>query len=260
VLVLSSSSSRKEVASPYCVVTVPRCRRYGEGVGGYGQFCPVAKTSELLCERWVPLIVRELLLGSRRFSDIQRGVPLISPTLLTKRLRQLEAAGAIERVQSGRSAQYSLTEAGWELYPIIEAMGVWGQRWARSRYTPDELDPALLMWDMRRMLRPAGLRATRTVVEFRFVQAPAGKSTYWLVVDDAIDLCIVDPGYVVDVHVRAQLRALTQVWMGDRTMHDAMANGVIEVAGSRNLARAFVQWLGQHPILGSIAMRSAASV
>ena len=220
----------------------------------------MAKASELLCERWVPLIVRELLLGSRRFSEIQRGVPLISPTLLTKRLRQLEASGAIERVQSGRSAQYSLTEAGWELYPIIEAMGVWGQRWARSRYTPDELDPALLMWDMRRMLQPAGLRATRTVVEFRFVQAPAGKSTYWLVVDDAIDLCMVDPGYQVDVHVRAQLRALTQVWMGDRTMRDAMANGVIEVAGSRTLARAFVQWLGQHPILGSIAMRSAASV
>lgn len=248
------------MASPYCVVTRAAPRRYGEGVSGYGQFCPVAKTSELLCERWVPLIVRELLLGSRRFSEIQRGVPLISPTLLTKRLRQLEAAGAVERIQNGRNAQYSLTEAGWELYPIIEAMGVWGQRWARSRYTPNELDPALLMWDVRRMLRPAGLRAIRTVVEFRFMHAPAGKSTYWLVVDDAIDLCLVDPGYPIDLQVRAELRALTQVWMGDRTMRDAMADGAIEVAGPRVLARTFVQWLGQHPILGSVATRSTVSV
>jgi DNA-binding HxlR family transcriptional regulator len=247
------------MTSPQSVVRGVAFRRYGDGVSGYGQFCPVAKTSELLCERWVPLIVRELLLGSRRFSDIQRGVPLISPTLLTKRLRQLEAAGAIERVQNGRSAQYSLTEAGWDLYPIIEAMGVWGQRWARSRYTPDELDPALLMWDVRRMLQPAGLRATRTVAEFRFLQAPAGKSTYWLVVDDAIDLCVVDPGYPVDLHVRAELRALTQVWMGDRVMRDAIADGAIEVAGPRALVRTFVQWLGQHPILGSVAMGSADS-
>jgi DNA-binding HxlR family transcriptional regulator len=232
-------------------------QRYGDGVSGYGQFCPVAKTSELLCERWVPLIVRELLLGSKRFSDIQRGVPLISPTLLTKRLRQLEAAGAIEHIQNDRNAEYSLTEAGWELYPIIEAMGVWGQRWARSSYTPDELDPALLMWDVRRMLQPTGLRAIRTVIEFRFLRAPAGKSTYWLVVDDAVDLCMVDPGFAVDLRVRADLRALTQVWMGDRTMHDALAEGVIEVDGPRAFARTFGQWFGQHPILGSVVKRSA---
>jgi DNA-binding HxlR family transcriptional regulator len=148
---------------------------YVGDVVGYGQFCPVAKTSELLCERWVPLIVRELLCGSRRFGEIQRGVPMISPALLTKRLRQLEAAGVIERSQSAQASNYVLTDAGWELYPIIEAMGVWGQRWARSRYTPDELDPALLMWDMRRMLQPAGLSPTRTVVAFRFADAPAGK-------------------------------------------------------------------------------------
>jgi hypothetical protein len=119
-------------------------------------------------------------------------VPLISPTLLSKRLRQLEAGGVIERTPTGHGCDYTLTEAGWELYPIIEAMGVWGQRWARSSYTPDELDPALLMWDMRRMLRPSGLRQGRTVIEFRFRHAPAGKSTYWLVVDDGIDLCLVD--------------------------------------------------------------------
>jgi DNA-binding HxlR family transcriptional regulator len=222
-------------------------------MAGYGQFCPVSKTSEVLCERWMPLIVRELLCGSRRFGEIQRGVPVISPTLLTKRLRQLEGAGVIERVAGGHGHEYVPTEAGWELYPIIEAMGTWGQRWARSRYTPDELDPSLLMWDMRRMLRPGGLAPSRTVIEFRFSRAPVGRSAYWLVVDDAIDLCLVDPGHPVDLCVRADLRALTEVWMGDRTMRDAIAAGAIELKGSPRLAGRFPDWLGQHPILGPIA-------
>jgi DNA-binding HxlR family transcriptional regulator len=228
-------------------------------VVGYGQFCPVAKTSELLCERWVPLIVRELLCGSRRFGEIQRGVPLISPALLTKRLRQLEAGGVIERVPSGHGSDYVLTEAGVELYPIIEAMGVWGQRWARSRYAPDELDPALLMWDMRRMLQPAGLSPTRTVVEFRFDDAPAGKSAYWLVVDGAIDLCLVDPGLPVDLWVRAELRALTQVWMGDHRLRDAIDSGTITLDGGGALVRRFPDWLGQHPVLAQVAPATGPS-
>jgi DNA-binding HxlR family transcriptional regulator len=218
----------------------------------YGQFCPVSKASELLCERWVPLIVRELLLGSRRFSEIERGVPTISPALLSKRLRQLEAAGVIERRQVGRSSDYSVTEAGAELAPIIEAMGVWGQRWARSTYTPDELDPGFLMWDMRRMLQPAGLAPPRTVVEFRFERAPSGRSAYWLVVDVGIDLCLIDPGHPVDLRVRADLRSLTQVWMGDRTLRNAIGTGEVELTGRRTLVRRFPDWLGQHPSMAKI--------
>ncbi|UUZ60647.1 winged helix-turn-helix transcriptional regulator [Nocardioides sp. B-3] len=146
----------------------------------YGQFCPVAKTSELLCERWMPLVLRELMCGSSRFSEIQRGVPLISPALLTKRLRQLTLAGVVERTANGRDITYALTPAGWELYPIIEAMGVWGQRWARSSYGPDELDPSLLMWDIRRMLAPAGLAERPTVIEFRIRGGPrASRATGW---------------------------------------------------------------------------------
>jgi DNA-binding HxlR family transcriptional regulator len=226
-------------------------------VVAYGQFCPVAKASELLCERWMTLVLRELMCGSRRFSEIQRGVPLISPALLSKRLKQLETAGVIDRSPTGHGADYTLTEAGWELYPIIEAMGVWGQRWARSQYGPDELDPSLLMWDMRRMLQPTGLRppsslAGRTVIELRFRQAPSGKSAFWLVVDDTIDLCLVDPGHPVDLFVRADLRALTQVWMGDRTMADAVAAGAVDIDGPRTLRRRFPDWLGRHPVLGPI--------
>lgn len=226
-------------------------------MASYGQFCPVAKTSELLCERWVPLILRELMCGSERFVEIRRGVPLISTAMLSTRLRQLVAGGVISREPCGRTCTYRLTEAGWELYPIIEAMGVWGQRWARSRYTPDELDPSLLMWDMRRMLQPTGLSERRTVIEIRFRAAPHGRSVYWLVVDDSIDLCLVDPGHAVDLRVLADLRALTEVWMGDRTMRASMADGSVELDGPRELAHRFPEWLGVHPVLG--AVRAAGS-
>jgi DNA-binding HxlR family transcriptional regulator len=221
-------------------------------MASYGQFCPVAKTSEVLCERWVPLILRELMCGSARFNEIRRGVPMISTALLSSRLRQLADRGVITRVDEGRSASYRLTEAGWELYPIIEAMGVWGQRWGRSHYTPDELDPSLLMWDMRRMLQPNGLRSVRTVVEIRFRAAPAGRSVFWLVVDDSIDLCLVDPGHPVDLRVVASLRSLTEVWMGDRTMRSAIKDGSIRLDGPRELVRRFPEWVGSHPVLGSV--------
>jgi DNA-binding HxlR family transcriptional regulator len=219
----------------------------------YAQFCPVAKTSELLCERWMPLILRELMCGSVRFGEIQRGVPLISPALLSKRLRQLTAAGVAVREAKGRDITYELTPAGWELYPIIEAMGVWGQRWARSRYGPDELDPSLLMWDMRRMLGPAGLAEVATVIEFRIRSGPPRKSRYWLVVEESgIDLCLIDPQRGVDLCVDADLRALTEVWMGDRTMGAAVSDGSIDLVGSPALVRRFPEWLGRHPVLGAV--------
>ena len=221
-------------------------------MASYAQFCPVAKTAEVLCERWVPLILREVLCGSSRFSEIKRGVPGISPTLLTKRLRGLETAGVIERSTNGQSISYSATTSGWELYPILEAMGVWGQRWARSSYTLDELDPGFLMWDMRRMLEPTGLGDGRTVVEFQFTAAPPGRSRYWLVVDDAIDLCLVDPRLDVDLTVRSELRRLTMVWMGDITMASAIHDRSVELMGSRCLVTRFPEWLGRHPILGAI--------
>ncbi|MEI2731881.1 MAG: helix-turn-helix domain-containing protein [Dermatophilaceae bacterium] len=220
----------------------------------YGQFCPVAKTAEILCERWMPLIVRELLCGSSRFGEIQRGVPLISPALLSKRLRQLVAAGVVERASDGGAPAYRLTRAGSELYPIIEAMGVWGQRWVRSSYTADELDPTFLMWDIRRMVQPVGLTDGECVIEFSIRGAPPRRGTYWMVVDpQTVDLCLVDPGKDVDLRVEADLRALTQVWMGDRTMANALDSGQIALLGAPRLGARFSRWLGRHPTLGGVA-------
>lgn len=225
---------------------------YVHPVAGYAQFCPVAKTAEVLCERWVPLIMREVLCGSSRFSEIQRGVPGISPALLTKRLRALETAGVIDRCIDGQHCTYAPTSAGWELYPILEAMGIWGQRWVRSNYTPDELDPGFLMWDMHRMLQPGGLADHRTVVEFQFDAAPVGRSRYWLVVNDTVDLCLVDPRHEVDLIVRGGLRPLTMVWMGDITMATAIRDRQILLSGTRSLVRRFPDWLGKHPVLGGV--------
>ena len=117
---------------------------------GYGQFCPVSKAAEVVCQRWTPLILREVLSGSSRFNEIRRGVPTCSPALLTKRLRELEAAGVITRGPDGTT--YHPTEAGYELLPVILGLGTWGQRWARSDYGPGDLDPGLLLWDVRRYL------------------------------------------------------------------------------------------------------------
>lgn len=218
----------------------------------YGQFCPVSKAAEVLCGRWTLLIIREILCGSTRFSEIHRGVPLISPSLLAQRLRQLERAGVIEHQRSGRTSEYTPTEAGRQLEPIVDAMAEWGQRWVRSSYTPDELDPTFLMWDIRRNLTPVGLADQPVTIQFNFTGAPRGKTAFWLVVNDGIDLCLIDPGHPIDLWVRADLRALTEVWMGDRTMSSALLDGSILLSGPETLIRRFPKWLGQHPTLAQI--------
>ena len=125
-------------------------------MSGYGQFCPIAKAAQVLAERWTPLVLRELICGSTRFNDLRRGVPLMSSSLLSQRLKFLEQEGVIERRQaaSGRGFEYHLTDAGRELEPLIMMMGEWGARWVRSRLEPEDLDVTLLMWDMHRTVRP----------------------------------------------------------------------------------------------------------
>ncbi|HEX3707007.1 MAG TPA: helix-turn-helix domain-containing protein [Mycobacteriales bacterium] len=218
----------------------------------YGQFCPVSKAAEVLCERWTPLIIRELLAGSSRFNEIRRGLPTCSPALLSKRLRDLEGAGVITREAAGRLVTYQLTAAGWELFPLIKGLGEWGQRWARSNYSDAELDPGVLMWDVRRYLVP-GLVDGRVVLLFHFPGAPAKRRSYWVLVDpEQVDVCLTDPGIEVDVTITAQLRALTRVWMGDATFLAAVRDGEIEIDGPSAVTRRIPDWFGQHPILGPV--------
>lgn len=188
----------------------------------YGQFCPVAQAAEVVAERWTPLVLRELLCGSRRFSDLHRGVPLMSVSLLTRRLRELERAGVIERRVSGRISEYRLTAAGEELRPVIEGLGVWGKRWLRRPLDPGYLDPDLLMWDMRRRIRTERLPSRRVTVQITVRLPSRANRYYWLVLDGTdVDICYKHPGFAVDLEVRADLETLTRVWLGDFPFENA---------------------------------------
>lgn len=219
-------------------------------MSGYGQFCPVSKAAEIVCERWTALILRELISGSTRFNELRRGLPGCSTSLLSQRLRSLERAGVIRR---GEDRTYVLTDAGWELGPVIEGLGRWGQRWARSRYTPAELDPAALMWGVRRHLRHS-LGGERRTVKFSFPDVAPTRRHYWIVLThDQVDVCLTDPGWDVDATITAQLRALTQVWMGDVTFSSAMRTGHISIDAPTSLARKIPAWFGREPLLGEVA-------
>lgn len=211
---------------------------------GYGQFCPVAKACEVLAERWTLVIVRELVSGGKRFNDIRRGVPLISPSLLSKRLDELCGAGVIRRVKRGRAAEYELTPAGEELRPIVELMGVWGQRWARSKFGSDDLDASLLMWDLRRRVDPTKFPPGRWVLQFLFKDAPPKMASFWLINEEGTaDLCLTDPGFDVDLQIRSDLASFTRIWIGDLPLDRAISKGAVQLEGNRELIRRFRAWL-----------------
>lgn len=217
---------------------------------GYKQFCPVAMAAEVLCTRWTLVLMRELIAGSTRFNDLRRGVPKMSPTLLSQRLKDLEEAGIVQRkpLSSQKGGfEYHLTPAGRDVRAVVEALGIWGQRWMESSLSLKNLDPSLLMWDMRRNLNPAPLPKIRTVVQFLYSDLPASKRDWWLVIepDGCVDLCWSDPGFEVDLYVSTDLRTMTAIWMGLTTVARESKN--IELSGNRAIASSMQTWLGLSP-------------
>jgi DNA-binding HxlR family transcriptional regulator len=217
---------------------------------GYKQFCPLAMAAEVLCTRWTMVLMRELIAGSTRFNDLRRGVPKMSPTLLSQRLKELEQSGIVERrrLQSEKGVfEYRLTEAGRDIGPVVEAMGFWGQKWVESELSLKNLDPSLLMWDMRRNLNPEPLPKTRTVVQFLYSDLPPTKSHWWLVIEPAgdVDLCWSDPGFDIDLYVTTDLRTMTAIWMGLTTVERERRK--IEFSGARSIASSMQVWLGLSP-------------
>lgn len=211
----------------------------------YGQFCPVSIASEIFCTRWTPLVVRELLCGSTRFNDLRKGVPKMSPSLLSKRLKELELAGVVRTAKSARgTVEYHLTQAGEELRPLVMGIGNWGHRWVESRVSLRNLDPSLLMWDIRRNLLPTPEPASRCTILFLYPELEENMRNWWLVVDQGeVDLCRVDPGFEVDVLVTAQLRSMTSVWMGLSRLGDEIDAGTVQFDGEPTLAEALKRWL-----------------
>jgi DNA-binding HxlR family transcriptional regulator len=215
---------------------------------GFGQFCPVAVASEVFAERWTPIILREMFAGSEQFSEIRRGVPLISSALLAQRLRSLEANGVIVRepIPGGRGRRYRLTPAGREFRPVIEGLGTWGQRWT-VRVDRKNLDPGFFMWNLRRRISLDLLPPRRVAVRFKYSGVAVqyrGPRQFWLVLDRTqSDLCIEDPGFEVDLHIDADLATMAKVWLGDIEFSQALASGKLKLTGSRDLVKAFPSWL-----------------
>jgi DNA-binding HxlR family transcriptional regulator len=215
----------------------------------YGQFCPVAKAAEIVAERWTPLVLRELMCGSQRFNDLRRGLPLMSPSLLSQRLRELESAGILERQRSGtgKGWTYHLTEAGRELRPVVETLGRWGHRWVAQELARDDLDPSLLMWDVHRRIDLSAVPVTRAVVRFELTGAKRGMRRWWLVMDGArgeVDVCLKDPGFEVDLSVSSSLRTMVDVWLGYTPVRQAVTRGEVTLEGRRDLVRTFPKWIG----------------
>jgi DNA-binding HxlR family transcriptional regulator len=211
----------------------------------YGQYCPLALAAELLCERWTLLVLSRVIDGCTHFNAIHRGVPRMSPTMLAKRLRQLEHAGLITAVPARRGTprSYSVTPAGEELGPLIDNLAVWGQRWARDMCN-DDLDPGFLAWSMHMRVDTTRMPTGRTVVAFEFSGAPRDCRRFWLVHEQGhVDMCLKDPGYEVDVRVRSDLRCFIEAWRGIRELRAEIAARRIEVLGPRHLVRQFPGWM-----------------
>jgi DNA-binding HxlR family transcriptional regulator len=211
---------------------------------GYGQYCPLALAAELLCERWTLLVISRLIDGCTQFNAIHRGVPRISPAMLSKRLRQLEHAGLVESppVRRGTPRTYRVTPAGQELAPLIDSLAIWGQKWARDMCM-DDLDPGFLAWSMHMRLDTPRMPPGRTVLAFEFTGAPRDLRR-WLVNEGGeVDMCLKDPGFEVDVRVRSDLRLFIEAWRGIRDMRAEIRRGHVVLLGSPSLTRRFPDWL-----------------
>ena len=221
-------------------------------VGSYRQFCPVAMAAEVLCTRWTVVLLRELIAGSTRFNDLRRGVPRMSPALLSQRLKDLEVAGIVAREASASEPgifEYRLTPAGLELGPIVDAFGTWGQRRIKADLSLRNLDVQLLMWDMRRNLNTTPMPGRRNVIQFVYPKLPAAQRSWWLIVDphEGVDLCSIDPGFDVDLYVSVDLRTMTAIWMGLDTVRAAVASRRMTLTGDQRIASAMQTWLGLSP-------------
>ena len=224
-----------------------------QSMDGYAQFCPIAKASEIITRRWMPLVIRELLCGSHRFNDIHRGVPKMSRSLLVKRLTELEEEKLIERriVGDDNHPEYHLTRAGEELRPVIMQLGTWGKRWVRSEVSRQDLDASLLMWDVQRRIERDHLPACRIVVYFRFTDAPKEHQDFWLLLEEnTVDLCLKEPGYEEDLYVRADVETFTKVWLGDVGLRRALKERTVWLGGPVELRKQFPQWLGMSMFAG----------
>ncbi|MCP4318884.1 MAG: helix-turn-helix transcriptional regulator [Hyphomicrobiales bacterium] len=215
----------------------------------YGQFYPIVKAAELFCERWTALIIRDLAAGATRFSELHRGVPLMSPTLLSKRLKQLEAEGVVEKKRHGGGWTYHLTPAGVEFIPLVESLGMWGQRWSRREQVDNEKDLGLLLWSIERIARADAFGARRTAIRLELCDQPPAKKMWWFVnYDGKCQLCLHDPGFEVDIYLTCTLTDIIYVTRGDLPLNVALSTNRLEALGSLSLTKHLGAWFNLGPL------------
>ena len=224
----------------------------------YGQFCPIAKATEILGEKWTFLIVREILMGASRFNELQRGLGLISPSLLTSRLKSLEEQGVIAKRQiSGQKGfEYFPTPACQALMPVLVSLGEWGLIWAKENLLDDDFDVEFLMFYLERSIDTEQLVGNQTTIQFRFNDLEQ-QQLFWLLVNGAnVQLCVKDPQRDIDVFFSTRVRTMAEVWMGDRSYAEAIKSGDLYVQGPASLTRNITKWL--RPSVFAQSPRTAA--
>jgi DNA-binding HxlR family transcriptional regulator len=211
----------------------------------YGQFCPVAKATEIIGEKWTLLVIRELLMGGTRFNELQRGLSHISPTMLSKRLDSLAEHGLVlkKKIPAQKGFEYFATKSCQELLPIIQSLGDWGMRWARSNLTEKDYDVELLMVYLKRSIVQEKFVGKETVIRFKFTDIEEYPDWWLVVTGDDIDLCVNDPGKDVDVYFTSNVKTMADIWMGDTTYRKAIRAGNLKIVGDRNLTNNITAWM-----------------
>ena len=213
----------------------------------YPRFCPIAMAADLLGPRWTMLVLCELWNGSTRFNEISSGLPGMSPSLLSKRLKEMEAKGLVQRRESGvgAHAEYLTTDQANELEPIVVRLGEWAHRNIESDVSLQCLDARMLMWNIRRKLDRSALPINKCVIQFTLNNGPNEQANYWLVIKPGLetDLCYLDPGHNVDLFIIGELRAMTSAWMGHSSFETEINKGAISLVGHSGMARSLTKWL-----------------
>jgi DNA-binding HxlR family transcriptional regulator len=214
---------------------------------GYGQYCPISRSAELLGDRWTLHIVRDLLTGTTRFNELIRGNPGLSRALLSRRLDQLERADVVAHAPDGT---YQLTPAGQDLEPVVFGLATWGARWAFGEPEPEELDPDLLLWWLHRRLDASRLPGPRYIIYVHFSDHP---KRYWIVVEDEASICLTDPRFEVDLTLRSDRATLYRTYLGHQTLTDASRAGNLDLIGSNAAVRNFIHAFRPSPIAAIVA-------
>ncbi|OQK18570.1 HxlR family transcriptional regulator [Methyloprofundus sedimenti] len=211
----------------------------------YGQFCPIAKATEIIGEKWTLLIIRELLMGGSRFNELQRGLSLISPTILSKRLETLSEQGLVlkKKIPDQKGFEYFPTESCRQLLPIIRSLGDWGMCWARSNLTEKDYDVELLMLYLKRSIVPDNLIGDETVIRFMFTDIEKYRNWWLVVINDEIDLCVKDPGKNIDIYFTSTVKTMADIWMGDYTYKKAIKEGSLKLVGDKIMKNSITAWM-----------------